>query len=245
MLSVRNVTKKYGKLVANEDVSFDVASKEISILAGPNGAGKSTIIKSIAGLLKFQGEILINGNENKSLAAKRDLGYIPEMPALYDMLTVWEHMEFIARAYSLQNWKERADMLLSRFELEDKKKKLGNELSKGMQQKVSICCGLLPEPKVILFDEPLVGLDPHAIKELKTIFTELRNEGAAILISTHMLDSVSEFWDSTNIMMNGKIVARRTRQDIEGSGEDLEALFFQITEGEKASGSKPEGGSVA
>jgi ABC-type multidrug transport system ATPase subunit len=99
-------------------------------------------------IAKVPGEILINGNENKSLAAKRDLGYIPEMPALYDMLTVWEHMEFIARAYSLQNWKERADMLLSRFELEDKKKKLGNELSKGMQQKVSICCGLLPEPKL-------------------------------------------------------------------------------------------------
>ncbi len=245
MLSVRNVTKKYGKLVANEDVSFDINSQEISILVGPNGAGKSTIIKSIAGLLKFQGEILINGNENKSLAAKRDLGYIPEIPALYDMLTVWEHMEFIARAYSMQNWKERAEMLLSRFELDDKKKKLGNELSKGMQQKVSICCGLLPQPKVILFDEPLVGLDPHAIKELKTLFVELRDEGAAILISTHMLDSVSEFWDSTNIMMNGKIVARRTRKDIEGSGEDLEALFFEITEGEKSSANEPEGGSLA
>lgn len=245
MLSVRNVTKKYGKLVANENVSFDISPKEISILVGPNGAGKSTLIKSIAGLLKFQGEILINGNENKSLAAKRDLGYIPEIPALYDMLTIWEHMEFIARAYSLQNWKERAEGLLARFELDDKKKKLGNELSKGMQQKVSICCGLLPQPKVILFDEPLVGLDPHAIKELKALFIELRDEGAAILISTHMLDSVSEFWDSTNIMMNGKIVARRTRKDIEGSGEDLEALFFAITEGEKAPANEPEGGSVA
>ena len=245
MLSVRNVTKKYGKLMANEDVSFDINPHEISILAGPNGAGKSTIIKSIAGLLKFQGEILINGNENKSLAAKRDLGYIPEIPALYDMLTVWEHMEFIARAYSLQNWKERAEQLLTRFELDDKKKKLGNELSKGMQQKVSICCGLLPQPKVILFDEPLVGLDPHAIKELKTMFMELREEGAAILISTHMLDSVSEFWDSTNIMMNGRIAARRTRKDIEGSGEDLEALFFEITEGDKAAAEKTEGGSKA
>lgn len=245
MLSVRNVTKKYGKLVANENVSFDINPNEISILVGPNGAGKSTIIKSIAGLLKFQGEILINGNENKSLAAKRDLGYIPEIPALYDMLTVWEHMEFIARAYSLHNWKERADKLLARFELDDKKKKLGNELSKGMQQKVSICCGLLPQPKVILFDEPLVGLDPHAIKELKAIFQELREEGAAILISTHMLDSVSEFWDSTNIMMNGKIAARRTRKDMEGSGEDLEALFFDITEGDKEAAGESERGDKA
>lgn len=233
MLSVNNVTKKYGKLIANDQISFDINPKEISILLGPNGAGKSTIIKCIAGLLKFDGNILINGSENKSIQAKRELGYIPEIPALYDMLTVWEHMEFIARAYSLQNWKNRAEELLVRFELEDKKKKPGNELSKGMQQKVSICCGLLPEPKVILFDEPLVGLDPHAIKELKNMFLELRNNGAAILISTHMLDSVEEFWDSTNIMMNGKIAARRTRKEIEGSGENLEALFFNITEGEK------------
>lgn len=233
MLSVSNVTKKYGKLIANDQISFDINPKEISILLGPNGAGKSTIIKCIAGLLKFNGSILINGSENKSLQAKRELGYIPEIPALYDMLTVWEHMEFIARAYSLSNWKNRAEELLTRFELEDKKKKLGNELSKGMQQKVSICCGLLPEPKVILFDEPLVGLDPHAIKELKNLFLELRNNGASILISTHMLDSVEEFWDSTNIMMNGTIAARRTRKEMEGSGEDLEALFFNITEGEK------------
>lgn len=232
MLSVRDVTKRYGKLVANDGVSFDVQPGEISVLLGPNGAGKSTLIKCIAGLLKFSGTILINGNGNKSLQAKRNLGYIPEIPALYDMLTVWEHMEFIARAYSLEAWKDRAEQLLQRFELDDKKKKLGNELSKGMQQKVSICCGLLPNPKVILLDEPLVGLDPHAIKELKTMMTELRNDGAALLISTHMLDSVEEFWDSSNIMMKGRIAARRTRKEIEGSGEDLEALFFKITEGD-------------
>jgi ABC-2 type transport system ATP-binding protein len=233
MLSVHGVTKKYGKLIANDNVTFEVNPGEISILLGPNGAGKSTIIKCIAGLLKFDGDILINGNHNKSLEAKRELGYISEMPVLYDMLTVWEHMEFIARAYSLENWKARAEQLMERFELEDKKKKLGSELSKGMQQKVSICCGILPDPKVILFDEPMVGLDPHAIKELKNLIVELKQEGKAILISTHMLDSVNEFWDSTNIMMNGRIAARRTRRDIIGSGEDLEALFFKITEGDK------------
>ncbi|MDF2541614.1 MAG: hypothetical protein K0S47_1332 [Herbinix sp.] len=233
MISVNGVTKKYGRLLANENVSFDIMPGEISILLGPNGAGKSTIIKCIAGLLKFQGNIIICGNQNKSVEAKRDLGYIPEMPCLYDMMTVWEHMEFIARAYSLDNWKDRADQLLERFELLDKKKKLGNELSKGMQQKVSICCGLLPDPKVLLFDEPMVGLDPHAIKELKNLFVEYKKAGKVILISTHMLDSVSEFWDSTNIMMNGKIAARRTRAAVEGTGEDLEALFFEITEGKK------------
>lgn len=233
MLSVRSVTKKYGKLVANDEVSFEVNPGEISILLGPNGAGKSTIIKCIAGLLKFKGDIYIGSNENKSIEAKRDLGYISEMPALYDMLTVWEHMEFIARAYSLVNWKEKAENLLERFELSDKKKKLGSNLSKGMQQKISICCGLLPDPKVILFDEPMVGLDPHAIKELKSLLVERKQQGNAILISTHMLDSVSEFWDSTNIMMEGKIAARRTRKEIQGSGEDLEDLFFEITEGNR------------
>jgi ABC-2 type transport system ATP-binding protein len=233
MIEVKNVTKKYGKVLANDDLSFTVHPGEISILVGPNGAGKSTIIKSIAGLLRFQGDILICGKKNKSLEAKRNLGYIPEMPALYDMLTIWEHMEFIARAYSLENWEDKANSLFERFELSDKKKKLGNELSKGMQQKVSICCGLLPNPKVLLFDEPLVGLDPHAIKELKKMLIEFKNEGTAVLLSTHMLDSVSEFWDSTNIMVNGKFAARRTREEIRGTGEDLEKLFFDITEVKK------------
>lgn len=233
MLSVRGVTKKYGKLVANEDVSLEVNPGEISVLLGPNGAGKSTIIKCIAGLLKYEGKIYINGNENKSMEAKRDLGYIPEIPALYEMLTVWDHMEFIAHAYSLKDWKDSAESLLTRFELIDKKNKLGNDLSKGMQQKVSICCGLLPNPKVILFDEPMVGLDPHAIKELKSLLVEQKQKGNAILISTHMLDSVAEFWDSTNIMMDSKIAARRTRKGMEGTNESLEDLFFEITEGDK------------
>ena len=112
MLSVNNVTKKYGKLVANDNISFEVTGGEVSLLLGPNGAGKSTLIKCISGLLKFTGSIEICGNENKSIQAKRDLGYIPEVPALYDMLTIWEHMEFIARAYSLRNWKDRAENYL-------------------------------------------------------------------------------------------------------------------------------------
>lgn len=233
MLSVKNVTKKYGKFIANNDISFDVMPGEIAVLLGPNGAGKSTLIKSIAGLLKFDGEITIGGFTNKSVEAKRLLGYISEMPAPYEMMTAWEHMEFIGRAYSLKNWKEDAKNLFERFELWDKKDKLGNELSKGMQQKLNICCGLLPNPKVLLFDEPLVGLDPHAIKELKAMLEEYRHKGAAILISTHMLDSVNEFWDVTNIMLEGRFAARRTRAEVEASGEDLEKLFFSITESEK------------
>lgn len=231
MLVVNNVTKKYGKFVANDNINFQVGDGEIAVLLGPNGAGKSTIIKCICGLLRFQGNISIEGFDNKSIEAKRIIGYIPEVPVLYDMLTVEEHLEFIARGYNLTDWKEYAEKLLSIFELDDKKQKFGKELSKGMQQKVSICCALLPKPKVIIFDEPLVGLDPHGIKALKELIMELKNQGVAMIISTHMIDSVKEFWDVAHIMMNGKIAATRIKEDAEKSNEGLEELFFHITEG--------------
>lgn len=230
MLTVTSLTKQYPKLLANDNISFQVEPGEIAILIGPNGAGKSTAIKCIAGLLRFQGNIMICGFPNKSAEARRCFGYIPEIPALFDALTVEEHMEFVGRAYRVENWKEQADALLKRMELDDKRKKLGKELSKGMQQKLSICCALLPSPKVVLFDEPLVGLDPHAIKELKLMMVEMKQQGCTVLVSTHMLDSVEDFWDKALIMMHGKIAAVRTRKEIESTGEDLEALFFSITE---------------
>ena len=148
MLKVERVTKRYGKTVANNDISFEVGDGQIAILAGPNGAGKSTIIKSIAGLLRFQGNITLDGFSNKSKDAKKILGYIPEMPAIYDLLTVAEHLEFIRRAYKMED-DGYGDKLLERFELLDKKDKLGKELSKGMQQKLSICCALVHKPKMM------------------------------------------------------------------------------------------------
>ncbi len=233
MLVVKNLTKKYQKTIANDDLTFDVPKGNVSILLGPNGAGKSTAIKAIAGLLRFSGQITINGHDNKSIEAKRDLGYIPESPSVYELLTVEEHMQFIAKAYSLEKgWEQRSDELLTRFELDDKRTKFGKELSKGMYQKVSVCCALLPQPKLLLVDEPMVGLDPRAIKELKTIFIEERNKGTSLLISTHLLSSVEDLWDQALILMNGKFAARRTRADVEVSGESLEHLFFSITEGE-------------
>ncbi len=233
MLNVSHLTKKYNRFTANDNLSFIVNDGEIAVIAGPNGAGKSTAIKCIAGLLRFSGEIEICGYNNKSIEAKQLLGYIPEIPAPFDLLTVWEHMEFIARAYKLKDgWQARAEELMKRLELYDKRNKLGKELSKGMQQKISICCALLIEPKVVLFDEPFVGLDPHAIKELKAMLFEMRDKGMSIIISTHMLDSVEEFWDKVFIMMNGRIEAERTRAYVEKNGENLEELFFSITEKE-------------
>ena len=231
MLEVKNVTKRYGKNLACDDVSFTLEPGSLTVLLGPNGAGKSTIIKSIIGFLKYQGNITVNGINNKTTEARKHLGYIPELPSLYPNLTVVEHMEFIARAYKLTNYKDRIDMLLKRFELDDKRKKFGDELSKGMQQKLNLCIGLLPDPDIILLDEPMLGLDPHAIKELKNYIEEMRSAGKTLFISTHIIDSVDMLWDRTVIMQKGKVRANVTRPEIEGQGKSLEDLFFEVTEG--------------
>lgn len=231
MLKIEHLTKKYGKIFANLDISFEIPDSSITVLLGPNGAGKSTLIKSVIGFLKYDGIITVDGHYNKSLEAKRLLGYIPELPALYPNLTVGEHMEFVARAYKLKDYKDYKNELLERFELSDKIKKFGDELSKGMQQKLSICCALLPKPKVMLFDEPMIGLDPHSIKELKDLFVDMKNQGCSILISTHMIDSIDMLWDRTLIMQSGVLKADVTRQQLEESNETLEQLFFRTTEG--------------
>ena len=228
LLRVEHVTKNYGKTTANRDISFSVEAGQTAVLLGPNGAGKSTIIKCIAGLLRSKGDIYIGGEPTKSLGAKRKLGYVPELPAVYELLTVAEHLEFIRRAWRMEDDGYGGE-LLERLELDDKRDKLGRELSKGMQQKLSIACAMVHRPEVLIFDEPLVGLDPHAIKELKAIFRELRADGRAVLISTHMIDSVEDYWDVAHIMMNGEFAA--TRRADETEGRDLEELFFAITEG--------------
>jgi len=234
MLNVSHVTKRYGKVLACDDVSFCLDPGSITVLLGPNGAGKSTIMKAIIGFLRYDGEITVAGLDNKSVEAKRILGYIPELPSLYPNLTVSEHMEFLARAYRLTDYKERIEDLFDRFELTDKKKKFGDELSKGMQQKLNICLGLLPRPKVVLLDEPMIGLDPHAIKELKNTIERMRDAGATLLVSTHIIDSVDMLWDRTIIMQDGRVKANVTRDELEGSGRTLEELFFAVTEGVEA-----------
>ncbi len=231
MLTVSNLTKQYGKLAACDHLSFHLEPGSTCVLLGPNGAGKSTLMKSIIGFLRYTGEIRIGGFPNKTTEARRLLGYIPEMPSLYPNLTVSEHLEFLARAYRLTDYKDRAEALLARYELTDKKKKFGDELSKGMQQKLNICLGLLPQPQMLLLDEPMIGLDPHAIKELKHNIEELREEGRTLLISTHIIDSVDMLWDRALIMQKGKILANVTRDELGASGRTLEQLFFEVTEG--------------
>ncbi len=228
MLEIRNLTKTYGKYKAADNVSFAVGNGEIGILLGPNGAGKSTVIKSIAGLLRYQGSVYIKGMDARSIEAKKGFAYVPELPAMYEALTVREHLDFIVHAYHLQITEDETRKLLERFELSDKQDKLGNELSKGMMQKVSICCALIIHPDVILLDEPMVGLDPAAIKELKQVILELKAEGVTVLISTHMLEMVKELWDIMFVMDKGHIVASYRKSDVKE--EDLEELFFHATE---------------
>ena len=232
MLTVLNVTKNYHKVVANKDINFVIDDGQIGILLGPNGAGKSTLIKCIMGFLKYQGQIQVDGLNNKSVEAKKIMGYVPENPSLYPTLTVEEHLEFIARAYKLKDYEVYKDELLARYELDDKKDKFGDELSKGMQQKLSICCGLLPKPKLILFDEPMIGLDPHAIKELKKQLVELKEQGRTVLLSTHMIDSIEELWDTTYIMKKGQVAAVVRKAEIGNQEKTLEDIFFEITETE-------------
>ena len=231
MLEVQGLSKRYGKYLAVDHVSFSIPDGCVGILLGPNGAGKSTIIKSIAGLLRYDGGIGIQKMSSKSLEAKKVFAYVPEIPALFDALTVREHIEYIRKAYKSSITDEEIEGLLARFEMSDKQDKMGNELSKGMMQKVSICCALAVKPQVILFDEPMVGLDPKAIKELKEVILELKENGVTVLISTHMLEMVYGLWEVMFVMEKGKLIGAYKKDEV--GGKDLDDLFFEMTGGEE------------
>jgi len=235
MLTVTDLSKKYGKQEAVSNLSFQLQGGEVVGLLGPNGAGKSTTMKCIVGLLrKTSGEIRIGGYDHLSVGAKRLFSYIPETPYVYDLLTIWEHMQFIAQAYGVREWKTRALELLELYELDDKQKKLGRDLSKGMRQKVSICCALLPDPQLLFFDEPMIGLDPKAIKNTKNLFKTLKDQGKTILVSTHLIEGIEAIADRIMIMKEGQIIGNDTIENLKkqaatGIGLSLEDLFLEMT----------------
>lgn len=234
MLEIQELSKSYGKYLAVDKVSFFIPDGQVGVLLGPNGAGKSTIIKSIAGLLRYTGRIGIQGIDSRQLDAKRLFAYVPEIPSMFEALTVREHIEYVRRAYNSTVTDDEIETLLKRLDLDDKQDKLGNELSKGMMQKVSICCALAIKPKVILLDEPMVGLDPKAIKELKEIVIELKNQGATVLISTHMLEMVEELWDIMFVMEKSHIIGSYNKSEV--GEKDLDDLFFEMTGGWETGG---------
>lgn len=238
MLEVEHLIKKYRNVTAVDNISFTLNKGDIVGLLGPNGAGKSTTIKTIAGLLrKTAGSILIGNYPNTSRKAKKKFTYIPEVPELYDMLTVWEHLQFIGYAYGVAEFDEKAKRLIERFDLWDKKDNLAKELSKGMKQKVSICCGLLPDPDLYLFDEPMIGLDPKSIRETKLIFQELSEQQKTVLVSTHLLDSIENLCHRVLVMKQGKIIVDMAMDEMKrnlGNSQNisLEELFLEVTRDE-------------
>lgn len=225
MLTVTNVTKKYGKTTVVKDLSFSLPDNHITILLGHNGAGKSTIIKCIVGFLNYEGAITVDGKPNTNLDVKRQIAYIPEVPELYNELTVSQHFAFLAHAYGVADYQERADYYLDLFKLSHKKDELCGALSKGMRQKVSIICALILKPRVLIVDEPMIGLDPDAIRELKNVFQQLKSE-CAIFISTHLISSVDNVWDQVLIMKQGELVYSTTKEAFREQSETLEDIYF-------------------
>ena len=182
MVKVTNLTKYYKKTKAVDNLSIIFDSGKVSVLAGQNGAGKTTTINCIANIIRYNGEISICGESNKKISAIGKLGIIPETANPYDYLTVWEHMEFVAKAYKISNWIDKSNELLEQFDMNDNVNKLGKELSKGMKQKLSVCTTLLHNPEVLILDEPFNGLDPLAIRRLKDIIVEKARNGSTVIV---------------------------------------------------------------
>lgn len=230
MLTVQNVIKKYGKTAANDNVSLEVGAGEIALLVGPNGAGKTTLLNCVAGLLRYKGNIYICDVSNKSNQAKKMIGYVPKIPSVYDLLTVYEHIEFIARAYELNDYKDYAKELLESFNLADKKNILGRDISIGMQKKLNLICALLVKPNVLLMDEPLISLDPQAVIEVKNVLNSLKQTDTSVLICTHLLNDFKELWDKIYFMIEGKVVASKIRTSkTRFKTLNLEDLFLDVT----------------
>lgn len=230
MIEVNGLTKIYDGFIAVDDIGLVAKPGKITVLLGPNGAGKSTTIKSIANLLKFEGEINICGYRNDTIEAKRCFGYVPETPILYDLLTINEHIDFIGNAYQVDNYQEIADKYLELFKLTNKRSSMAKELSKGMTQKLSMLLALLIQPKALLIDEPMVGLDPASIEDVLKIFKLLKEEGCAVLVSTHIIDIISDIYDEAYIMNKGKIIKHVLKDEL--GNETLKEYFFELTDGE-------------
>jgi ABC-2 type transport system ATP-binding protein len=238
MIEIENLTKAYGSFVAVSDLSFDVRAGEVMGLVGPNGAGKTTTLRCLVGIIApASGEIRICGHSLKTepLAAKQNLAFMPDEPRLFNYLTVKEHLQFTARIYGVRDFRAISESLLQELELADKADALPDELSRGMKQKLVIACGLLHSPRVLFFDEPLTGLDPIGIRRMKSTILNRAREGAAIIISSHLLHLVEELCDRVLILNQGRKVIHGSLEEIKKSlpelrGEpSLEEMFLRVT----------------
>jgi len=237
MISVRELTKLYGTFTAVDTVSFDVGAGEILGLVGPNGAGKTTTLRCIAGIIPMsKGAISIAGHDlaRDSIDAKRALAFIPDEPHLFEYLSVEEHLRFIARLYGVSDIETRAPAILSEMELTEKRRALPNELSRGMRQKLAIACGLLHEPRALILDEPLTGLDPGGMRRMRETIVARASAGAAVILSSHLLNLVEELCTKLIVLRQGRCVAYGSIDDLmtahpELSGQSLEDVFLALT----------------
>ena len=243
MIQVTDFCKAYRGMVAVETLDFDVQPGQILGLLGPNGAGKTTTMRAIAGVIPpTRGRLLVSGHDVaiEPVRAKSLLAYVPDDPKLFEALTVWEHLQFIASAYNVKNFEPAATALLEQFELTPKRNALAQELSRGMRQKVAICCAYLHQPRAILFDEPITGLDPHGIRTMKESVRQRASEGAAVVVSSHLLSLVEDLCTHLLILDHGRRIffgpveeARLAFPNVSGNAS-LEEMFFRATAGKAA-----------
>jgi ABC-2 type transport system ATP-binding protein len=239
MIELENLTKRYGNLLAVDNLNLRVPKGEIFGFIGPNGAGKTTTINMVGGVLApTSGAVMICG---KNMAdhpehAKRKIGFIPDRPYLYEKLTGMEFLKFIADLYDVDEdaFLKKSEEKLDMFFLSDRSNELIESYSHGMKQRLVMAAALLHDPEVIVVDEPMVGLDPLAIKMVKDLFRHLANEGVTIFMSTHTLKVAEDICDKIGIIHKGTLVATGTyeelRGDVAGEGTDLEEIFIRLTE---------------
>ncbi|KAF0246620.1 MAG: ABC-2 type transport system ATP-binding [Planctomycetota bacterium] len=244
MISFERASRRFGPKVAVHPLDLSIGRGEFFAFLGPNGAGKTTTLKMAAGLLRpSEGRVLIGGIDIgiDPIAAKRLLAYVPDQPYLYDKLTGREFLRFVAGLYGIDTADARADIdrYVATFDMKDWIDELTETYSHGMKQRVALAATLLHEPRVVLLDEPLVGLDPQTSRLVKGILREHASKGTTIFMSTHVLSVAEQTADRIGILNQGKLVALGTMDELRakaGKPENLEDIFFRIVEEAEATG---------
>lgn len=241
MIRVTAFSKWYDKTLAVDELSFELPAGAVLGMVGQNGAGKTTTLRSLAGIIPpTSGTLFINDFDvvQQPTKAKQNVAYVPDEPKLFEYLTVWEHLRFYASAFRIADWQTKAEQLLELFELKNKRHATASELSRGMRQKVAISTRFIYAPKAILFDEPHSGLDPRGIRTMKHAIQERASNGAAIVISSHLLSLIEDLCTHLLIMDKGQARFFGTMQDLKneypaaGDDDSLEQVFFKATETE-------------
>ena len=234
MLKIEHLTKKYGDFKAVDDLSLSIAPGEIYGFIGHNGAGKTTTLKSVVGILQFdEGEIFIDGTSVKSdpLKSKKEIAYIPDNPDIYEFMTGIKYLNFIADIFGVDSVKrlERIREYAGLFELTADLAQPISTYSHGMKQKLAIISAWLHDPKLIIMDEPFVGLDPKAAHILKGMMREVCDKGGAIFFSTHVLEVAEKLCDKVAIIKEGRLIKSGTMEEVKGD-TSLEAVFLELEE---------------